>query len=77
MPNARPLGPRGRRPERDRHAAREHALGAVEIREALGQRSGTVAVLDALGIALEEKTRVKTAILGAVARSCRSSIPTR
>jgi pyruvate ferredoxin oxidoreductase gamma subunit len=41
-----------------------------EIREALGLRSGTVAVLDALGIALEEKTRVNTAMLGAVARVC-------
>jgi len=41
-----------------------------EIREKLGLRSGTVAVLDALGIALEEKTRVNTAILGAVARVC-------
>src|SRR5450759_1162307 len=41
-----------------------------EIRAALGLRSGTVAVLDALGIALEEKTRVNTAMLGAVARSC-------
>ena len=33
-----------------------------------GWRSGTVAVLDALGIAFEEKTRVNTAMLGAVAR---------
>ncbi len=41
-----------------------------EIREALGLRSGTVSVLDALGIALEEKTRVNTAMLGAVARTC-------
>src|SRR5659263_605101 len=41
-----------------------------EIQAALGLRSGTVAVLDALGIALEEKTRVNTAMLGAVARSC-------
>jgi pyruvate ferredoxin oxidoreductase gamma subunit len=41
-----------------------------EIREALGLRSGTVAVLDALGIALEEKTRVNTAMLGAVVRFC-------
>jgi len=40
------------------------------IREMLGLRSGTVAVLDALGIALEEKTRVNTAMLGAVARVC-------
>jgi pyruvate ferredoxin oxidoreductase gamma subunit len=41
-----------------------------EIREALGLSSGTVAVLDALGIALEEKTRVNTAMLGAIARIC-------
>ena len=41
-----------------------------EIRDKLGLRSGTVAVLDALGIALEEKTRVNTAMLGAVARAC-------
>jgi pyruvate ferredoxin oxidoreductase gamma subunit len=41
-----------------------------QIRETLGLRSGTVAVLDALGIALEEKTRVNTAMLGAVARVC-------
>ena len=44
--------------------------GPEEIREALGLCSGTVAVLDALGIALEEKTRVNTAMLGAVARIC-------
>jgi pyruvate ferredoxin oxidoreductase gamma subunit len=41
-----------------------------EVREALGLRSGTVMVLDALGIALAEKTRVNTAMLGAVARAC-------
>ena len=41
-----------------------------EIRDKLALRSGTVAVLDALGIALEEKTRVNTAMLGAVARCC-------
>ena len=41
-----------------------------EVREELALRSGTVAVLDALGIALEEKTRVNTAMLGAVARVC-------
>jgi pyruvate ferredoxin oxidoreductase gamma subunit len=40
------------------------------IRDILGLRSGTVAVLDALGIALEEKTRVNTAMLGAVVRVC-------
>lgn len=42
----------------------------AEIRELLGLHSGTVAVLDALGIALEEKTRVNSAMLGAVARLC-------
>jgi pyruvate ferredoxin oxidoreductase gamma subunit len=41
-----------------------------EIRDLLGLCSGTVAVLDALGIALEEKTRVNTAMLGAVTRTC-------
>src|SRR5512142_2059102 len=41
-----------------------------QVKESLGLRSGTVAVLDALGIALEEKTRVNTAMLGAVARVC-------
>lgn len=45
-------------------------LTPEEVREALGLRSGTVAVLDALGIAVEEKTRVNTAMLGAVARTC-------
>ncbi len=42
-----------------------------EVHEALGGRSGTVAVVDALGIALEEATRVNTAMLGAVVRVCR------
>ena len=41
-----------------------------KIRETLGLSSGTVAVLDALGIALEEKARVNTAMLGAVVRFC-------
>jgi pyruvate ferredoxin oxidoreductase gamma subunit len=41
-----------------------------QTREALGLRSGTVVVIDALGIAVEEKTRVNTAMLGAVARMC-------
>lgn len=40
------------------------------VREALGVRARTVAVVDALGIALEEKTRVNTAMLGAIARVC-------
>jgi pyruvate ferredoxin oxidoreductase gamma subunit len=41
-----------------------------EIRDSIGLRSGTIVTLDALGIALEEKTRVNTAMLGAVARIC-------
>lgn len=41
-----------------------------ETRELLGLRSGTVVAVDALGIAVEEKTRVNTAMLGAVTRSC-------
>lgn len=41
-----------------------------QVKEFLGLRSGTVAVVDALGIALDEKTRVNTAMLGAVARLC-------
>jgi pyruvate ferredoxin oxidoreductase gamma subunit len=41
-----------------------------EVRASLGMRAGTVAVLDALGIALEERTRVNTAMLGAVVRVC-------
>ena len=40
------------------------------IREAVGLAAGTVATIDALGIAVEEKTRVNTAMLGAVARVC-------
>lgn len=40
------------------------------VREALGIRAGTVAVVDALGIAVDEGTRVNTAMLGAVARAC-------
>lgn len=42
----------------------------AEMKEALGLTSGTVATLDALGIALEETTRVNTAMLGAVAHVC-------
>jgi len=42
----------------------------AQVRDALGLRSGTVMVLDALGIAIEEKTRVNTAMLGAVVRAC-------
>lgn len=41
-----------------------------EVRQRIGLRSGTVVVLDALGIALEEKTRLNTAMLGAVVRCC-------
>ena len=40
------------------------------VRESLDIRAGTVAVVDALGIAVEESTRVNTAMLGAVARAC-------
>lgn len=39
-----------------------------EIREKLNLKSGTVAVVDALNIAVEEKTRVNTAMLGALFR---------
>lgn len=39
-----------------------------EIREKLNLKSGTVAVVDALSIAVEEKTRVNTAMLGALFR---------
>lgn len=42
----------------------------AEMRETLALRSGTVAVIDALGIALDEKSRVNTAMLGALARVC-------
>jgi pyruvate ferredoxin oxidoreductase gamma subunit len=41
-----------------------------QLRERLGLAWGTVGVLDALGIAVEEKTRVNTALLGAVVRAC-------
>ena len=41
-----------------------------EVRNGLGIRAGTVAVVDALGIAVEETTRVNTAMLGAVVRVC-------
>lgn len=39
-----------------------------ELRRVLGLRRVTVAAVDALGIAVEEKTRVNTAMLGAIAR---------
>ncbi|HXH97133.1 MAG TPA: 2-oxoacid:acceptor oxidoreductase family protein, partial [Gaiellaceae bacterium] len=41
-----------------------------ELRERLGLEWGTVGALDALGIAVEERTRVNTALLGAVVRAC-------
>lgn len=40
------------------------------IKEEIGLEAGTLAVVDALGIALEEKTRVNTAMLGALFRIC-------
>ena len=43
---------------------------AEELRDALQLDAGTVGILDALGIAVEEKTRVNTALLGAVVRVC-------
>ena len=43
---------------------------AEELRDALQLDSGTIGVLDALGIAVEEKTRVNTALLGAVVSVC-------
>ncbi len=42
---------------------------AEEMKQKLGLDSGTVGVIDALSIAVEEKTRVNTAMLGAVARA--------
>ena len=41
-----------------------------ELRAALALHAGTVAAVDALGIAVAEGTRVNTAMLGAVARVC-------
>jgi pyruvate ferredoxin oxidoreductase gamma subunit len=41
-----------------------------EVRAELGLEAGTVVVLDALGIAVDEGSRVNTAMLGAVARVC-------
>ena len=40
------------------------------VRELLGLRAGTVTVVDALGIAVEEGTRPNMAMLGAVVRTC-------
>ncbi len=42
--------------------------GAEEVAEQLGLTFGTIAVIDALRIALEEKTRINTAMLGAITR---------
>ncbi|GAX88703.1 2-oxoacid:acceptor oxidoreductase family protein [Effusibacillus lacus] len=39
-----------------------------EIREITGLKTGTIVCVDALGIAVEEKTRVNTAMLGALCR---------
>lgn len=41
-----------------------------EMRERLGLDGGTVATVDALGIAVAEGSRVNTAMLGAVTRAC-------
>ncbi len=41
-----------------------------EVKTDLGMQSGTLAIVDALGIAVEEKTRVNTAMLGALFRVC-------
>jgi len=45
--------------------------GPEELRARLGLETGTVGALDAQGIAIEERTRVNTALLGAVVRACR------
>jgi len=41
-----------------------------ELRGRLDVAAGTIATVDALGIAVEEKTRVNTAMLGAVVSAC-------
>ncbi|WP_127586270.1 2-oxoacid:acceptor oxidoreductase family protein [Paenibacillus koleovorans] len=41
-----------------------------ELKEKLGLIGGTIAVVDAIGIALEEKNRVNMAMLGALFRLC-------
>lgn len=43
---------------------------AEEIRADLGLVSGTLAVVDAMGIALEERTKLNTSMLGALFRVC-------
>jgi pyruvate ferredoxin oxidoreductase gamma subunit len=40
------------------------------VRDVLGMKDGTIAVLDALGIAVEEGARPNMAMLGAVVRAC-------
>lgn len=40
------------------------------VKDDLGMSSGTLATVDALGIAVEEKTKVNTAMLGALFRIC-------
>jgi pyruvate ferredoxin oxidoreductase gamma subunit len=44
------------------------ALSPDEMKQRLGIKSGTVGTVNALNIAVEEKTRVNTAMLGAIAR---------
>ncbi|KUP24161.1 2-oxoacid:acceptor oxidoreductase family protein [Paenibacillus sp. DMB5] len=41
-----------------------------EVRTSLNVESGTVALIDAMGIAVEEKTKINTAMLGAMFRIC-------
>ncbi len=42
----------------------------ADVQATLGLTSGTLAIVDALGIAVEEKTRVNTSMLGALFRIC-------
>ncbi|CAM4354845.1 2-oxoacid:acceptor oxidoreductase family protein [Paenibacillus typhae] len=44
--------------------------GFDEVRSSLNVESGTVALIDAMGIAVEEKTKINTAMLGAMFRIC-------
>lgn len=41
-----------------------------DVRESLKLETGTLAIVDALGIAVEEKTKVNTAMLGALFKIC-------
>lgn len=41
-----------------------------DVKKDLGLKYGTLAIVDALGIAVEEKTKVNTAMLGALFRIC-------